>query len=207
MKNQPTRELILEALSRSKDLTAHDLAIVCGVGEPAIRFHLRKMKQKKMIREFTNEEPGLKSGRKSALYRKIGGQAVGNVDQLCNSLLKSLREKSSQSPMQIAQTIADNMLSGQTINEGSTSASLRTLVEWLNNHQYSARWEAGKQGPIMYFSNCPYRAIRSGNDVLCTVDAQILQKLSGQNWQMLEHINWEILKGECVFVVKPVTSR
>ncbi len=84
---------------------------------------------------------------------------------------------------------------------------IRTLMDWLNQNNYSASWVAGKFGPVIQFKNCPFRDIRSGNDILCEVDVRLLQTLGGLNWQLEECMDWENMSGNCRFIVKPASSR
>jgi predicted ArsR family transcriptional regulator len=198
-----TRESILTALNRSKDLTVHDLALECGVGEPAIRFHLRKLKAAGLVAEFQSMDVGLKAGRKFHKFRRMLQEQTGNVESLCKTLLSVISDINPEFEPLLPGVIAESLLGEYRRSVKPGTASLLELIEWLNQHHYMAGWEAGKQGPVIRFQNCPYRSIRSGNEILCNIDALILQKMSGQVWEQKKHIQWENLAGECLFIVKP----
>ena len=198
-----TRNSILIALNRSKDLTVHDLALECGVGEPAIRFHLRKLKAAGLVAEFQSTDTGLKAGRKFHKFRRMPLEQSGNVENLCKALLSVISGINPEFEQQIANAVAEGLLGDYRRSVKPGTASLLELIEWLNQHHYMAGWEAGKQGPVIRFQNCPYRSVRSGNEILCKIDVLILQKMSGQVWEQKSHIQWENLAGECLFVVKP----
>ncbi len=68
MKNISTQEMILSALSAGGSLTTHDLSTECRIEEPAIRYHLRKLKSMGLVREFAEKDGGLKAGRKASRY-------------------------------------------------------------------------------------------------------------------------------------------
>jgi len=201
-RSQSTREIILDALSHSKELTSRDLSLVCGIGEPAVRFHLRKLKEAGLVKENPTGNSIIKAGRKSHVYQKILQEKTGNVDDLCCALLKLFVETHSDSENEITQTIAKGLLGAQTIPKKHGASLLVGLIGWLNQHQYAARWEAGKLGPVIRFQNCPYRSILTENDILCKIDCEILQKMSGFLWEQKEQLNSETLAGECVFIVK-----
>lgn len=199
---QTTREIILVALNRSKDLTAHELSLECGIGEPGVRFHLRKLKEAGLITEFPGSNLRLKAGRTAPTYRRIPQEQNGNVDNLCKTLLKLISRNSLDTEHPVAHVIAEDILSHRILPDKPGIASMLELIHWLNQHQFAAGWEAGKQGPVIRFQNCPYRSIRSGNDILCKIDIEILQQMTGRKWEQKDHLNWENLDGECIFVVK-----
>ncbi len=207
MKSQSTNELILSRISQNRSLTVHDLEIECVLSEPVIRYHLRKLLRLGVIQELENLELGLKAGRRYSLFRRTNTQSNQNNNELCSILLRLIFEISDRNDDDLIKTITDGMLA-ETVVLGSTHhISLRNMIDWLNQHHYSADWEAGKQGPIVRFANCPYRAIRSGNPILCKLDEKILRELTGRPWKIIQPMNWETLNGLCQFVVQPDACR
>jgi predicted ArsR family transcriptional regulator len=202
-KSLSSSEIIFQALNRSNDLTVHDLALQCGIGEAAVRFHLRKMKETGLLLEFEIPSLGLRAGRKSHKYRLVAHENAGNLDNLCRALLKIIFGDLVPLDQQIPRLMAESVLGSDLPALKHGPSVLIQLTQWLNRHQYSARWEAGNKGPVIHFENCPYRVIRSGNEVLCHMDKEILNKATGLQWDQTSCINWEKLEGECVFVVKP----
>lgn len=201
-KSLSSYEIIFQALNRSKDLTVHDLSLQCGIGEAAVRFHLRKMKETRLLLEFETSSQGLRAGRKSHKYRLVTQENANNLDNLCKALLKIVIGNQVDVNQQLPRLIAESVLGSDLSALKHGPSALIELIQWLNQHQYSAKWEAGKKGPVIYFENCPYRVIRSGNDILCHIDKEILNKTTGLQWGQTACINWEKLEGECVFVVK-----
>jgi predicted ArsR family transcriptional regulator len=201
-KSLNTREIILKALDESNDLTAHDLALASGVGEAAVRYHLRKLKETGFIKEFHSDNFGFKAGRKFIKYRRLTRDNNTILDKLCKTLLILVKDTVNYSNQQLAQRIAENMLGEHSSQNKPGIPAMMKLIQWLNFNSYSAHWEAGKKGPNLHFKDCPYCSIRTGNDILCEMDLAILQKMTGLDWVQKEHMDWRNLEGECVFVVK-----
>jgi predicted ArsR family transcriptional regulator len=207
MKNRSTRESILDTLDESRSLSTHDLAMACAISEPVVRYHLRQLIRLGVIKEFHNPESGLKAGRKAPLFRRINPESNQNTNHLCSILLNLLVETSGGQLNERITTVAKQILTDHETLPFPDPGSLRKSIDWLNHHQYSAVWEAGKIGPIIQFSNCPFREIRSENAVLCAMDVQILKQLNGKPWELVQTMNWETLSGVCQFIVKPEAYR
>lgn len=207
MKNQSTQELIFNTLDETRSLTTHELAIECALSEPSVRYHLRKLLQLGLIQEFVNLDPGLKAGRKAPAYRRISLESNRNTEQLCSILIRLLCNRTEMETNELVLSVAEQILSDEKNGHHDKQMSLREMMDWLNRHHYAASWEAGKLGPIVRFSNCPFSKVRSGNDLLCSIDEQILRLMNGQPWVLVHPMNWETLTGTCHFVVKPASYR
>jgi predicted ArsR family transcriptional regulator len=207
MKNISTQDLILDAFRDTRSFSAHDLGVICAISQPAVRYHLRNLLHLGLIQVIENNESSLKAGRKATMYRRINPNKNQNINRLCSVLLNLVVNTSDQDKPTFLKSIAEQILENQKDTSDNRSISIRNLVEWLNQHQYSAGWEAGKQGPILHFSNCPYREIRSGNEILCELDVKLIQILNGQPWELVQTMNWERMSGVCQFVVKPQANR
>jgi predicted ArsR family transcriptional regulator len=204
MKYRSTQDLILNAFEGGKLLSAHDLAIECAVSEAAVRYHLRNLSNLGLITKFEVSEPGLKAGRKADRFRKTQTDTRLNTNHLCSVLLNLVLETSEKDASHIVETIAKKLLADQAT---AKPHSLRNMIEWLNKHHYSASWEAGRFGPVIQFTVCPYREIQEANNMLCNLDTQILRILSGQQWELLNSMKKGTQNGNCKFVVKPVACR
>jgi predicted ArsR family transcriptional regulator len=204
MKNRSTQDLILNAFDDAKLMSAHDLAIECAVSEAAVRYHLRNLSNLGLIMKFEDSEPDLKAGRKADRFRKTQPDSRLNTNHLCSVLLNLLLATSEKDASNIVETIARNMLADQVT---AKPYSLRNMIEWLNKHHYSASWEAGRFGPVIQLSICPYREIQEADNLLCNLDTQILRILSGHPWELLNSMKKETQNGNCKFVVKPVACR
>ncbi|HEY6072098.1 MAG TPA: hypothetical protein VIV15_01615, partial [Anaerolineales bacterium] len=51
---------------------------------------------------------------------------------------------------------------------------LNAVVEKLNKLHYSARWEAGAEGPRLILGRCPYAAVIASHPELCRMDSAML---------------------------------
>lgn len=195
-----TTQFLLSLMTESKLYSAHDLALAGGMSEPAVRYHLRKLKALGLIFEIYNHESRLKAGRKETLYRKVNSMLNQNILVLCDQLIKNLStsREVNDPALFISELLLPTSQSGSRIDK----LSLRELVNWLNEKNYQAGWEAGRAGPLLHIANCPYREIRSGNDILCEVDRQILCRLSGLSWEMKGCMDWQLCQGVCTFAIK-----
>jgi len=54
--------------------------------------------------------------------------------------------------------------------------------------RYQARWEAHKQAPHIIFENCPYIAILENHPELCSIDAELLSELLGEEVDQLSKL-------------------
>ena len=76
---------------------------------------------------------------------------------------------------QIVRILIDRKVEGsrnrvQRFNEG---------IEFLNNMNYHASWEARPQGPRVALRHCPYRDLAQKHPILCELDEILLQELFG----------------------------
>jgi predicted ArsR family transcriptional regulator len=201
-KPQSSSQLIIHALNRSKDLTTHELSLECGIGEAAIRYHLRKMKEAGLVQEYDTGIQGLRAGRRFYKYRFISSDAKVNLERLCLSLLRRVASNQIIAPRLLSRMIAEDLIGDPILSPKKGSAAFLELIKWLNLHHYHARWEAGRKGPVVHFENCPFCTIREGNNLLCEIDAEIIRQLTGIEWEQTGCLDWKNNRGECVFTAK-----
>jgi len=77
---------------------------------------------------------------------------------------------------------------------------LNLIVEKLNQMNYHARWEAGREGPRVILGHCPYAAIIGKHPELCKMDAALLKDLMGQSAKQLSKIGGD-RSLSCVFAM------
>lgn len=201
-----TTELILSKMDYSQNRSVHELALECCIEEPAVRYHLRKLRTLGVVQEFRNTRGGLKAGRKATLFRRANNTQEGSIQFLCKTLLKQFKLNFRDGDEKAEQRLA-RLILGDKLEESGTPMNIRELIQWLNAHQYRAGWEAGKTGPVIKFANCPYREIREDNEILCAMDAQLLRELNSSGWELQHPMDWQNLQGNCRFVVKEKTNR
>lgn len=201
-----TMEIILQKLESYRKFTAHELAVECGLAEPVVRYHLRKLCVWGVVQVFPNKATGIAPGRKAPLYR-IVDKNNRNVDQLCSTLLHHITCFTHVSENDISSLIAKLLILDDKNGQETLPGSIKDLIDWLNNNNYQASWEAGSNGPIVKFSSCPFRDIRAENNILCQVDLELLRLLNGQSWEMTRVMDWMTLQGSCQFIVKAGTNR
>ena len=74
------------------------------------------------------------------------------------------------------------------------------IVDKLNELHYQARWEAGAQGPHIFFAHCPYAAIIDKHPELCKMDESLLGELVSAQARQLAKIGQQPIGSlYCVF--------
>ena len=74
------------------------------------------------------------------------------------------------------------------------------IVDKLNEYHYQARWEAGAQGPHIFFAHCPYAAIIDKHPELCKMDEILLgQLVNAQAGQLAKIGHQPVGSPYCVF--------
>lgn len=200
MKSTSSTQVLLSLIQNSGIFCARDLALKSGMNEPAVRYHLRKLHAMGLIEEVPNTAPKLTVGPNERLFRKTFSEKNPCLFTLCEQLIRALPSLCSDTdPVEFLCGLL-LQTKGESLNH--QKKSLNKLVIWLNERNYQAGWEAGKAGPLLYFANCPYRDIRSGNDILCQMDRQLLRELSGMAWELKDFMDWERYRGVCQFVIK-----
>jgi predicted ArsR family transcriptional regulator len=167
---------------------------------PSVRYHLRKLLAMGLIYELPNTDSRLKAGRKERLYRRYYPEINQNILLLCSLLIHNLPDLYEENDP--AKYLGELVLKKDKEGTNKIHFSIRELVAWLNQWNYQASWEAGKSGPILNFANCPYRDIRSGNEILCQMDRYILNELSDLLWELTGIMDWQTCQGACQFVGK-----
>ena len=66
---------------------------------------------------------------------------------------------------------------------------LNDLIIGLNKQNYKARWETQYKGPVIFFSNCPYRQIVPNHSFLCELDKRIIESFIGKKVTLTQTIN------------------
>jgi predicted ArsR family transcriptional regulator len=211
MKSLTSQETVLSVLAAAGSLTTNEISVECGIDEPSVRYHLRHLRSLGLVQVLANQIGSEKAGRKALRYRLVRSDFHGSIDTLCHALLANFQQKQViDRHSDPASLLAELFIGENQFDPGfysSKSLLMRKIVDWLNQHHYAAFWEAGKVGPVIQFKNCPFRDIRDRNDILCDLDARLLQGLSGQDWQQEDRVDWQNLTGCCRFIVKPASNR
>lgn len=196
-----SEQKILECMKDERAHSSHDLSISCQMNEPAVRYQLRKLVSLGLIRKCIDAGISFRSGRKSDLYRLSSSSDTKTSLVLCQAILRNLETVITvENPAEI---LADWFIHSMEINREKPGLSVKELVNWLNQNHYAANWLAGRSGPEILISNCPYSDLQSGSDILCCMDVAIISKLTGLTWKREFRMEPASAGGICRFIVIP----
>jgi predicted ArsR family transcriptional regulator len=171
------------------------------MNEPAVRYQLRKLVNLGLIRKCLDSGDSLKPGRKSDLFRLSSSYESKTALQLCQAIMVNIE-------MVLPEKDPADILAGWFLNSMGQSPEkqvllVKELVNWLNQKHYAANWLAGRSGPEILISNCPYCELQPGQDLLCRMDTAIISMLTGLSWKKEFHMESAFAGGTCRFVLNP----
>ena len=203
-----TRERILIYLQEHRTATVVGLSRAWGLTRADIRYHLSGLVDERLVelvpRDLTQP---VGRGRPVQQYRLSAQSSPGNLSALCSAaltlLLDSLPDEEKRAKLeQLAEIMA-----GAPLTSPQGIQRFNQVVARLNQHAYSARWEAHAGGPRILLRGCPYAAQLRNHPELCTMDRLIIQKLLGLPVKQLARMDLEEGKvPACVFVITPTSE-
>ncbi|MBW6471808.1 MAG: hypothetical protein K0B14_01685 [Anaerolineaceae bacterium] len=173
--NKSTEEEILATLSHHDSMSTLELSISLNLTKADIRYHIKKLLTSGDINILT-PVAGVR-GRPAIRYRIANTFFSHNLVTLINALLsiitinddnisKIAKYYSSLIPLEHSQSLI---------------TKFNTLIIGLNKQNYNARWETQFKGPVIYFSNCPYRQVVQNHLILCELDRRIVEVFLDKN--------------------------
>jgi DeoR family transcriptional regulator, suf operon transcriptional repressor len=193
---QETRQLILEILKERGPATVDDVVADLqkrrgAITAVTVRHHLTRLQEDGLI-----TTPQLlhrtTPGRPQHVYEltdKARTHFPTNYHQLITGLLDQLREKLPPGGVNvILEGVADYMAADAAIPDLPPQQRLDVVVEFLNQHGYSARWETSPTGYILCTANCPYHHIAANDHGLCEMDMRLVASLLGVVPRRLTHV-------------------
>jgi predicted ArsR family transcriptional regulator len=139
-------------------------------------------------------KPRERRGRPEKVYSLPRAALGDNLSALSDVLLT---EAGSQVRVEV---LAKKLAGASNFTNEPLAKRLNLVIEKLNQMNYHARWEAGREGPRIIFSHCPYAAIIEKHPELCAMDAEMLKELMGQTTEQLSKIGRDGSLS-CVFVM------
>lgn len=173
--NKSTEEEILATLAQHESMSVKELSISLNLTKADIRYHIKKLLTNSMI-DIIPPQAG-KRGRPAVRYKISNSFYSHNLVTLVNSIFSTI-------------SINDDHISKMakyysSLIPSEPSQSLitkfNTLIIGLNYQNYNARWETQFKGPVIYFSNCPYRQVVQNHPILCEMDKRIIEVFLDKN--------------------------
>ncbi len=195
-----SRQRILAYLQKQHSGTASQIARALGVTPANIRHHLRQLLAEGQI-QLLAENSHNRRGRPTKVYALAHHQLGDNLPAITLAALQLL-EDAALTETALCQRLALSLLGDASPPPGLTP-KLNSLVRWLNQRGYHARWEAHATGPRLIFSHCPYHPLPTRWPAICQVDAQLLNLYLGTPTRQVARLeaNQRGLP-QCVFVVQ-----
>lgn len=171
------RQQVIDHMKIRGKVSATELSHALHVTPANVRHHLGILLNEGAI-QVVGTLPPHSRGRPAKVYALTRLVDRHNLGGLASALLKELFGSLPEPDRKAAfQRIAAHLKPGQETPPASLTQRLNRAVQWLNDQQYAARWEAHTEAPQVILGNCPYAAILADHPELCQLDAALLSEL------------------------------
>ncbi len=182
---QTTRQRILEILKEKRQATVDQLSEKLELTPVTVRHHLEILRAEGLIgAPVVLRRPG--PGRPQhtyALTEAAGDLFPRNYHNLADFMFDEMRERLTEAELQqMMDSIAGRMASGAPTAkpEQKPQELLNTIVGYLNDQGYVARWEKNADGDFLLSTcNCPYERVAHAHSEVCQIDANFVGQLVG----------------------------
>lgn len=211
---QATRQQILEILRIHTEATVDEVVEELrqrrgdDITPVTVRHHLTRLQESGLV-DAARMQHRDTPGRPRHVYRLTErGIAYfpGNYQKLAAGLLDQIEKHLSQQGVNvILEGVAQQMAHEAGISANSMTERLDSVIVYLNDNGYEARWEAAEQGYILHTVNCPYHHISHENDALCYMDMRLISALLG----VIPRLMSRIAAGDSscsYFIPRPLTE-
>ena len=178
---QKTRQQILTYLNTHPGATALEISRYLDLTPANIRYHLGLLVTSGLIQISGKRGPG-GAGRPTKLYNLTSRFLGSNIESLLAVILETLG--SDISADEILRSIAEIMAEKAGLKPGNRIQKYNQALEYLNQLDYHANWEAHPQGPQVILRHCPYRDIAKDQDQICQIDSYLLSILFDTNLEL-----------------------
>ena len=193
MSTTSSRHKVLAYLTRTRTASVREIGRALKMSAANVRHHLRVLVSDGRL-ELVPVGEHDRRGRPEKLYSLPRAALGDNLSALSDALLAEAGTK-----------VRVDALAKRLVGESDFASQpivkrLNLVVEKLNQMNYHARWEAGREGPRVILGHCPYAAIIEKHPELCKMDAAVLEELTGEAAEQLSKIGQEKSLA-CVFVI------
>jgi predicted ArsR family transcriptional regulator len=182
MKKYSTRKRILELLSNHPSLTVVEFSRLLKLTKSDIRYHLDGLIEEGIVKKNSPPAEHPAAGRPASSFSLASGNLPPIVARFLNGIGELLDNPSLDTRMRefILDSFIDSLIS-DFHPQGSGSLKMNQIVRYLSSLGFSAKWEAGSQGPKIILFNNP--AAFYLNHPLIRYDGteKLIQKLMAKN--------------------------
>ena len=182
---QTTRQRILEILKEKRQATVDQLSEELELTPVTVRHHLEILRGEGLVGApvvLRRSGPG-RPQYTYGLTDAAGDLFPKNYHNLADLMLDEMRERLTEAELQqMMNSIADRMASGAPAAkpEQRPQEMLNTIVGYLNDQGYVARWEETADGDyVLRTCNCPYERVAHAHSEVCQMDANFVAQLVG----------------------------
>jgi predicted ArsR family transcriptional regulator len=179
---QKTRQQILTYLNTHPGATALEISRYLDLTAANIRYHLGSLLSSGWVQISGKRGPG-GAGRPTKLYNLTSRSLGSNIESLLTIILETLGADNSAD--EILRTIAEILADKADLKPGNRIQKYNQAVEYLNQLDYHANWEAHPEGPQVILRHCPYREMAKDQDQLCQIDSYLLSILFDTNLELM----------------------
>jgi predicted ArsR family transcriptional regulator len=174
-----TRQQIIQYLEQRLTASAFELSRYLHVTPANIRHHLSILTKQGSVKVIGHSNSQGR-GRRTTLYALASSYSKDNLSILSDILLQYLlEEKDPDSKAEILNWLANKMISNFPERGKNPTQRLYLAIQYLNQLNYHAFWEAHSETPRIMFRHCPYSEIVDKHPELCQVDTNLLEILTG----------------------------
>lgn len=184
---QETRQYILEILKERGEATVDDIVDDLqkrrgAITAVTVRHHLARLQEENLI---TTPQLRHRSapGRPQHIYTLTEAAKryfPNNYEVLASRLMEQITTRlPPQQVNVILEGVADSLVADVAMPDLPLPQRLDLVVDYLNTHGYSARWEPSADGYMLQTTNCPYHHIAEGTQALCEMDMRLISMLLG----------------------------
>ncbi|NOQ39514.1 MAG: helix-turn-helix domain-containing protein [Anaerolineales bacterium] len=171
---QSTRQQILAYLNTHPAASAVEISRSLDLTAANIRYHLGLLIESGWVQLSGKRGTG-GAGRPIKLYNRTSSSLGTNIELLLGAMLESLAAKKSANSN--LRSIAETLAAKTNLNPDNRILRFNQALEYLNQLNYHASWEARPDGPQVMLRHCPYRDLAKDHTQLCQFDNHLISIL------------------------------
>ena len=171
---QSTRQQILAYLNTRPAASAVEISRSLDLTPANIRYHLGLLSESGLVQVSGKRGTG-GAGRPIKLYNLTSSSLGTNIELLLGAILESLAVKKPANSN--LRSIAETLAAKTNLNPDNRILRFNQALEYLNQLNYRACWEAHPDGPQVMLRHCPYRDLAMDHTHLCQFDNHLISIL------------------------------
>lgn len=193
IKEQQTRQAILEYLKHHGPATVDELADRVDLNSVTVRHHLDILRREELIGDPIVRRRST-PGRPQYVYALTDKASAHFPKNYCDLAARLLEEVKASTPPETVNALLDGVAhrlsaAAPRTSDGETLAErLDRAVDFLNDHGYVANWEQRGDRFLLHTCNCPYEALAKANHELCGMDLTLTSSLLGAGVERISRV-------------------